>query len=268
MISMTFLTAAFLAQAQKTPGRVEVEGLVISAVARPSRFGSLSPSQADEFELEFTIEPKAANARLTTQIGNDVRAMDAEGKAVSAPSRFNAGMPPRSAGANRWSVGVKISPKPTDKLHAVEGTVLYSPTKPRSAVFAGATLKPNSTVTIEGGKVKLTVLDFDDGRPDVRLRATMTGDGREPSVVRGARAAFVSADGKETPLNSSGGGFSGGAKSIDHHLRFGSNETVEASSLRMLRVEIPLPSAEFKTAKFRMTDVPVQPFDPRRGMEP
>jgi len=268
MVVIAAFSAALFAQPQKDSGRVEVEGLVVTAVARPSRFGGIASGQGEEYEVEFTVEPKGGGARLTFQIEDGVSVLDADGKTVSLAGRFGRGMPPTPSGANRWIVRLTFPTRPADKLHAVEGTVSFAPAQIKSVIFAGATLKPNSTVSIEGGTVKLIVFDFDDGRPDVRVRATVPSPGQQPTSVRGARATLVDANGKETVLASSGINFAGGSKSVDHRLTFRTSQTVDAGSLKMLRVEIPLPSGAFKNAKFRIKDVPVQGADSRRGLEP
>lgn len=247
-------------------GRVEVEGLVISATAKPSPFSGFREDRGGELELEISIAPKAGGRTPTYQFVGPIRIVAADNRTLSSPSRMGLGDRPHATAPDRWSVRLALDEAPPKILPAVEGALSVAPSEWKTATFSGATLKPNSVVAIEGGSAKLTVLDLDDATQDVRFRLTIKGPPAQKNPISGARVTLIDAQGKESTRTSMGGGMISGPESTEHLLQFRGGDRVKADSLRALRLEAPTPKGPMKEVRFRIPNVPVDDSkDKRRG---
>ena len=239
-------------------GRVEVEGLVITAVAKPSPFGFARSDAGGEYELEFSVSAKVGVAKPICQFGGPVRVLGVDEKPISTPSRFGMGAAVRNTGPDRWSIPVGLKTKPTKTLHAVEGTISFAPSQWKTVTFEGAKLKRNAVVPLEGGSAKLTVLDLDDEQPEIRFRVSLAN--ADPGNVGniGARATLIDALGKETLLSPGGTGSRVGGNDVEYRLGFRFKKEVSSGSPRMLKLEMPFPKGPLKTVAFRIREVPVE----------
>jgi len=256
MLLATWFCAVLTVAAEA--GRVEVEGLVVTAAAKPSAFNMHRSGGGQEIEIELSIETKAGGAMPICQFVGPIKAIGADHRTLSSPSRFGFDTPPpRPTGANRWSINLYFEEAPSKKLHALEGTLSIAPSQWKTVMFEGASLKPNSIVKLETGQVKLTVLDLEDGPADVRFRMTQMSTAPRSTPITGAKLTITDAKGKESVLSSQGHGSRSGGGTVDHSLRFHGGKTSVAGPLRTLRLDVPTPTESAKKVAFRVLDVPV-----------
>jgi len=252
-------------------GRVEVEGLVLRAVARPSPIGGFG--RRAEYEIEFSATPKGGGQLPVIRFVEPPLVLGADGRAISRASEFGPSQTPQSHGAGLWSTRLTFDDAPGKTLPAVEGMLAVAPSQWKTALFDGAELKTNASVPIEKGRVKLTVLDFEDDAPDVRFRVTLPAAGPlDPTKgpherqITGSRATLIDAQGKEMALASTGTGYSSDGTTTEHRIRFRSEEPFTAGSLKAIRLEFPTPKGPEKKVRFRILDVPVDERDAKRRM--
>jgi hypothetical protein len=237
-------------------GRVEVEGLVVTAVARPSAFKMHRPGGGVEIEIELSVETKADGAMPICQFVGPIKAIGADNRSLSSPSRIGFDTEPRSAGPNRWSMRLNFEEPPSKTLHALEGTLSIATSSWRTITFEGANLKPNAVVTTDGGMVKLTVLDFDDGPPDVRFRV-------RPAPLNGmrsvsGRAKLIDFEAKTTTLGSHGSGYASNGKTAEYSFRFIGDVPMSLRSIRKVQLEAPTPVGAPKKVAFRIPEIPLE----------
>jgi hypothetical protein len=247
-------------------GRVEVEGLVVTAVARPSPFGVSRPGAGAEYELELSVVAKAGVDSPIFDLAGPIQAVGVDGKPLTTPSRFRSGGT-RAPSQDKWTVSLEFAQPPQKTLPAVEGTISVAASQWKTAKFDGAALKPNAVVPLEGGgSAKLIVFDLEDDQLEVRFRVTLLDSGTPKSPLSGARAVLSDANGKEIRLASGGSGFRGDGKSFDYTLRFRSEKPVAGGSPRSLRLEAPTAKGPWKTVRFRIPDVPVEEASAKRKL--
>jgi hypothetical protein len=165
------VTLAFVFSFQDA-GRVEVEGLIITASVKPPPSISYRPGSGGTFEVHLTVNSKTGGELPIYQFEQPLHVVSAEGQALAKPSRFQPGIYQRVASLHQWTAHLDFEQPPPKTLAAVEGTISLAPAQWKTVTFAGAALKPNTSVAIDGGSVKLIVLDLDDRRPDIWFRAT------------------------------------------------------------------------------------------------
>ena len=245
-------------------GHFEVEGLVFTAVARPSPFGVSRPGAVAEYELEITVAAKAGVESPIFDLAGPIQAVGVDGKPLSTPNRFRSGVT-RAPSQDKWTASLEFAQPPQKTLPAVEGAISVAPSQWKTANFAGAALKPNAVVPLEGGgSAKLVVFDLEDDQLDVRFRVTLLDSGTQKSPLSGARAVVSDASGKEIRLASGGSGFRGDGKSFDYTLRFRSEKPLTGGLPRSLRLEAPTAKGPWKTVRFRIPDVPVDDSGAKR----
>jgi hypothetical protein len=239
-------------------GRVEVEGLIITAITKPPPSIIYQPGRGGEFEVELTVTSKTGAELPIYQFEGPIRAVDADGKALSKPSRFRSGIYQSGRSLNQWMVSLDFEKPPPKTLAAVEGAISLAPSQSRTVTFEGAALKKNSSVAIEGGSVKLIALDLDDRRPDVWFRVTSPAASSQGYAIQGAKLTMVDDQGKETVLTSKGRRSTSDGITIDHRLCFSPERSTAGRALRQLRLETPVPKGPAKKATFRIPNVPVE----------
>lgn len=247
-------------------GRVEIEGLIISAVARPYVLGGTRPGGGGEYDVEFSVAFNGAPSSIH-YIDGPIQVIGLDNRNRSVPDRNSYfGPKPREIGRNRWSIRLTLDDTPDKKLNAVEGFLFIAPGLWKTVEFEGENLKPNGVVEFPEGRVKLQVWDFADPLPDIRLRWTQTNASMSPSPMIGGFATMFDAAGKEIPLKPardlpSGTGFPG-----MRQYRFTTEAPVAADSIKKLRLEAPLFKGPAKKLPFRIQDVPIDDWrDKARG---
>src|SRR5687767_5148017 len=145
-------------------GRVEVEGVVVTAVIKPTRHSVKKLGGGADCELALTIAAKDGGKTPNCVVVGPIKASGPDNRSLTLPSRLEVDSGRRSSERNNWTIPLYFTAAPGKKVHAVEGTISMTPSERKTVTFEGATLKPNAVIAVERGYVKLTVLDLEDDR--------------------------------------------------------------------------------------------------------
>lgn len=236
-------------------GRVEVEGLVVSAIAKPipmQRMGNYG-----EYELEMTINAKQGTPYF--DFNAQLKVIDDKGRPIAYSAQFPF-LASNGSAKNRWTARVTCSKPIGTTLPAVEGSLIVVPATWKSMTFEGAAFKPNASIPIEGGTAKLIVLDLADEHPEVRARLTLQERPRGAAIPYGARARLIDAKGDDVLLRTGSGGPIGGStvglKEFDYLYKFDAVKPLQ-SDFKKVQLDVPIPQGQSKTASFRIANVPI-----------
>jgi hypothetical protein len=236
-------------------GRVEVEGFVIKAVAKPVR--PLENQSYGEYDLELTVSPKAGGDVPPFHFAEAIRVLDENGKVRG----FDTDVGVTRSGPRNCRIRRIATPKAHLKaLPGIEGKLEVIPVQWKSVVFEGASLQPNAVVAIEGGNAKLTVLHLKSEQPEARIRLTTTQQFEASADFR-VRATVIDAKGGETMLlRDSVERIFPSRATTERIYCFRALGPLGASAPKRLLLEIPMKEGRPRSFHFRIAGVPVEPF--------
>jgi len=262
MLTLASSIAALLVASEN--GRVEVEGLIITARAKPVSLLKGRLGGNAEYELELSVSAKDGKTLPQYRFDSPPR-IGSTGDRATTRSGSSGFYVESGPGGNRWRVRGAFGNEPPNALPAVEGSVSVTPADWLTAAFEGDALRPNGIVAVKEGQVKLVVLDLDDQQPEVRFRIVMTGGNFPSGVNSGARATLTDAEGVERALISTGGGLFGSITRRSEYMYDFRCDRPLASAPKKLLLEVPTPKGPSKIVNYRIPEVPIEATKEKKG---